>query len=186
LRLYDYSQGLFESLPMIDIETNQPIESNLILGQVRIMDPACTQPPAHAKVVTLGQEIQLLGYDLPDTQVRQGESIPLALYWEAIAQPSTDYTVFTQLTGPDGMVWGQQDNQPQQGRYPTTTWSPSDTVVDRYSLSVREDTPEGSYNLLVGMYDLTTGERSPAVDAGGHRLPNDAIILSTIEVVHQP
>jgi hypothetical protein len=186
LRLYDYSQGLFEPLPMADIETNQPIDSNLVLGQVRIMDPASTQPPAHAKVVTLGQEIQLLGYDLPDTQVRPGESLSLALYWKAIAQPSTDYTVFTQLVGPDGTVWGQQDNQPQQGRYPTTAWSASDTVVDRYSLSVREGAPAGSYNLLGGMYDLATGERSPAIDAGGHRLPNDAIVLSAIEVVGQP
>ncbi len=183
LRLYDYSQGRFEPLPMTDIETNRPIEGNPILGQVRIMDPARTQPPAHSKVVELGQEIQLLGYDLTDTQTRPGGYVSLALHWEAIAQPSTDYTVFTQLIGPDNLVWGQQDNQPQQGRYPTTAWSIRDRVVDRYDIMVREDAPEGSYTLLVGMYDLATGERLPAVDVDGHRLPNDAIVLSAIDIV---
>ena len=183
LRLYDHSQGQFEPLPMTDIETLQPIEGNPILGQIRIMDPGRTQPPAHSKVVELGQEIQLLGYDLTDTQTGPGGSVSLALHWEAIAQPSTDYTVFAQLIGPDGLVWGQQDNQPQRGRYPTTAWSTRDRVVDRYDIVVREDAPEGSYSLLVGMYDLATGARLPAVDERGRRLPNDAIILGAIDVV---
>ena len=183
LRLYDYLGGRFAPLPMTDIETNQPIRSNLVLGQVRIMDPSRTQFPAHPKLVELGQEIQLLGYDLTNTQVRPGGSVNMALHWEAIAQPSTNYTVFTQLIGPDGMVWGQQDNQPQLGRYPTTAWSIGDRVVDRYEIVVGEDAPEGSYSLIAGMYDLATGERLPAVDERGKRLPNDAIILSTIDIV---
>jgi hypothetical protein len=186
LRLYNYSQGRFEPLPMADVETNQPIESNLILGRVRIMDPARTKPPEHARVVELGQEIRLLGYDLANTQARPGESISLALHWEAITQPSIDYTVFTQLIGPDGLVWGQQDNQPQQGGYPTTAWSIRDKVVDRYSIPVREDAPGGTYRLLVGMYDLATGERLPALDEQGRRLPDDAVFLSTIEIVREP
>jgi len=186
LRLYSYTQGGFVPLPMADIETNQPIERNPILGQIRIMDPARTKPPPHTKIVELGQEIRLLGYDLADTQARPGEAVSLALHWEAIAQPATNYTVFTQLIGPDGLVWGQQDNQPQQGRYPTTAWSIGDGVVDRYDIPVREDAPVGSYTLLVGMYDLATGERLPAVDEPGNRLPNDAVVLGTVDVVREP
>jgi hypothetical protein len=33
------------------------------------------------------------------------------------------------------------------------------------------------------MYDLATGERLPAVDERGKRMPNDAIILSTIDII---
>jgi hypothetical protein len=150
------------------------------------MDPARTKPPPHTKIVELGQEIRLLGYDLADTQARPGEAVSLALHWEAIAQPATNYTVFTQLIGPDGLVWGQQDNQPQQGRYPTTAWSIKDRVVDRSDIIVREDAPEGSYSLLVGMYDVATGERLPAVNEQGHQLSNDAVVLGTIDVVRGP
>jgi hypothetical protein len=32
------------------------------------------------------------------------------------------------------------------------------------------------------MYDLATGQRLAAVDEAGHRWPDDAIVLATIEV----
>jgi hypothetical protein len=186
LRVYDYAQGKFTPLPMQDSATRQPVKGQLVLGRVRIMDPAESQPPQSTKIVHLGQAIRLSGYDLPDRQACPGQSLSLALHWEAAAAPRGDYTVFTQLIGPDGLVWGQQDNQPQQGRYPTTAWSVGDRVVDRYIIPVRQDAPPGVYRLVVGMYSLATGERLPAVDEGGQRLPDDAIALSDVEVTCQP
>ena len=186
LRLYAYTQGSFVPLPMQDSPTQQPIKGQLVLGRVRIMDPAESQPPQIAKIVNLGQAIQLGGYDLPNRQACPGQSLPLALHWEAVATPAGDYTVFTQLIGPDGLVWGQQDNQPQQGRYPTTAWSVGDKVVDRYAIPVRQDAPPGVYHLFVGMYNLATGERLPAIDKRGQRLPDDAVTLSDVEVACQP
>jgi hypothetical protein len=185
LRLYDYSQGEFEPIPMTNINTNQPIDGSLVLGEIRIIDPARSQAPSNPRVVNLGQEIQLLGFDLDNSQVRPGEPVSLALHWKAIAPPSIDYTVFAQLIGPDGRVWGQQDNQPQRGRYPTTAWTVQDKVVDQYELTPAEDAPAGSYHLLVGMYDLATRERLAAIDGNGQRLPNDAIDLSSIEIVQE-
>ena len=90
--------------------------------------------------------------------------------------------MFTQLIGPDGLVWGQQDNQPQAGRYPTTSWNLRDKVVDRYDLELREGAPVGEYRLIVGMYDLKTGQRLAAVDKEGNHLADDAIMLTTINV----
>jgi hypothetical protein len=186
LRLYDYAQGSFIPLSMQDSATQQPIKGQLILGRVRIVDPAEAQPPQNAKIVHLGQAIQLSGYDLPSRQACPGQSLALALHWEAAAIPPGDYTVFTQLIGPDGLVWGQQDNQPQQGRYPTAAWSGGDRVVDRYAIPVRQDAPPGVYHLVVGMYNLATGERLPAVDERGQPLPDDAVTLSDVEVACQP
>jgi hypothetical protein len=130
----------------------------------------------------LGSQIQLSGYDLSSEQLVVNEPLHLTLYWQAINQPRTDYTVFTQLIGPDGLVWGQQDNQPQGGRYPTTAWAVQDRVVDRYELTLREGAPPGQYRLLVGMYDLATGQRLTAIGEGGTRLPDDAILLTTLTV----
>ena len=186
LRLYDYAQGSFIPLPMRDSATLQPIKGPLILGRVRIVDPAESQPPQSIRIVHLGQAIQLSGYDLPNREVCPGQSLSLALHWEAAAAPPGDYTVFTQLIGPDGLAWGQQDNQPQQGRYPTTAWSVGDRVVDRYAIPVRQDAPPGVYHLVVGMYNLATAERLPAVDERGQRLPDDAVTLGDVEVACQP
>ncbi len=186
LRVYDYAQGNFIPLPMQDSVTRQPIKGQLVLGRVRIVDPAEAQPPQNARIVHLGQAIQLSGYDLPSRQACPGQSLSLALHWEAAAAPPGDYTVFTQLISPDGLVWGQQDNQPQQGRYPTTAWAVGDRVVDRFAIPIRQDAPPGVYHLVVGMYNLATGERLPAVDERGQRLPDDAITLSDVEVACQP
>jgi hypothetical protein len=55
-----------------------------------------------------------------------------------------------------------------------------DKVVDRYELRLREGAPPGEYRLLVGMYDLTTGQRLPATDLNGQALADNAILLTTL------
>ena len=139
--------------------------------------------------IELGKEIRLLGYDLscPENMasadcLNSNEKLHLALHWQPIGHPMADYTVFTQLIGPDGLVWGQQDNQPQAGRYPTTSWDLRDKVVDRYDLELRKGAPVGEYRLIVGMYDLKTGQRLAAVDKEGNHLADDAIMLTSINV----
>lgn len=114
-----------------------------------------------------------------DHQSSPNRQLFLTLYWEAINKPQLNYTVFTQLIGPDGRVWSQQDNQPQAGRYPTTAWQKG-RVVDRYRLNLFDDMPSGQYILITGMYDLNSGQRLP-VEAEGQRLPNDAIMLTSVE-----
>jgi hypothetical protein len=177
--VYDYVLGTFQFLPANTATSPEPVE-HLYLGQVRVMDPARTRPPAHSLVVELGNQIQLLGFDLSSRQLADNELLSLTLHWQATKPTTTDYTAFTQLIGPDGMVWAQQDNQPQGGRYPTTAWALQDRVVDRYQLRLREGAPPGPYRLLVGMYDLSTGERLMAIGTDGARLPDDAIPLETV------
>jgi hypothetical protein len=177
--LYDYVLGTFHYLPVKTDARPEPVE-HLYIGPVRVMDPARNNPPAHPLTVRLGGQIDLLGYDLSSAELRTGQALHLALHWEAISRPAADYTVFTQLIGPDGLVWGQQDNQPQGGRYPTSAWAVQDRVVDRYELRLREGAPPGEYRLLVGMYDLATGRRLAATGADGSPLPDSAIPLATL------
>ena len=146
------------------------------------MDPARNEVPSHPLTVELGGQIQLLGYDLSSDHLTRDGTLHLTLHWKAMRTPTTDYTVFTQLIGPDGSVWGQKDNQPQGGRYPTTAWALHDTVVDRYELALRENAPSGEYQLLVGMYNLSTGQRLNAIGEDGKHFADDAIPLATLVV----
>jgi hypothetical protein len=178
-RVYDYEAGVISYLSAAVPGNPQPVEQ-LYLGQVRVVDPAEGRLPSHPLAVRLGNQIELLGYDLSAERLTAGQPLRLTLYWQAIERPAADYTVFTQLIGPDGQVWGQQDNQPQAGRYPTTAWPVQDKVVDRYELKLKEGAPPGAYRLLVGMYDLATGQRLAAIAADGAPLPDNAIPLATL------
>lgn len=185
LVLYDSSQG-FQPLPKVQRSTGEFMPHNPVLGQIRLMDPARRQPPNQPMPITLNDEIHFLGYDLERAKVAKGQTLSFALHWQALKPPATDYTVFTQLIGPDGLVWAQKDNPPQAGRYPTTLWPVADRVVDRYELLVPENAPAGDYRLLVGMYNWATGERLPAFTDSGNVLPDNAIQLTTITVEHAP
>jgi hypothetical protein len=180
-RVYDYQAGAIRYLSTAMPGNSQPIE-HLYLGRVRVADPAEDQPPSHPMAARLGDQIELLGYDLSAERLTAGQPLRLTLYWQAIERPAADYTVFTQLIGPDGQVWGQQDNQPQTGHYPTTSWSVQDKVVDRYELKLKEGAPPGTYRLLVGMYDLATGQRLAATAADGAPLPDNALELAQVRV----
>ncbi|MEW5961641.1 MAG: hypothetical protein AB1801_28320, partial [Chloroflexota bacterium] len=172
----------FEYLPLIAGQTD--LGHNLYPLTVRLLDPAHDRPPAHPVAAHLGDAIQLIGYDLdPPTKNSElnPQNLKLTLYWQSTAPLPIDYTVFTQLIGPDGQVWAQWDNPPQAGRYPTTAWTAPDRVVDRYTLTLRPGAPPGKYRLLVGMYDPVTGQRLP-VTVNGRPQPDQALELTQLSL----
>jgi hypothetical protein len=147
---------------------------------------------------TFGGEIRLLGYDI-ECQKGRGErwgdacppalaggtGLALTLYWQALAPVPTSYTVFTHLTGPDGSIQGQQDNPPVMGTYPTSEWSPGETIVDKYVIIVARGAPPGDYSLRVGLYDPATGERVAATDESGPLADNQVVLKHRLRVETQ-
>ncbi len=175
----------YEYLPLADDETN--LGNNLYPATFRLLDPADGLSPPNPFSAQIGDAIHLTGYALdPQSKIHAQTGSPkskisLALYWQSTAKIPADYTVFTQLLGPDGQVWAQWDNPPQAGRYPTTAWAERDRVVDRYILTLRAGAPPGPYRLLVGMYNPVTGKRLPAT-INGQPQPDNAIELATLTI----
>lgn len=112
----------------------------------------------------LGGKVELLGYNLEPRSVRPRGALRLTLYWRALTEIDTSYTVFTHLLGPDGSIRGQKDSLPTDGAYPTTEWQIGEIIVDTYVITVAPDAPAGSYTLAVGLYDATSGQRLPTPD----------------------
>lgn len=132
---------------------------------------------------TLGDSIRLLGYDLePQDPVSPGATLQLTLYWQAIGELETSYTVFTHLLDGSNVIRGQRDSIPGQGTLPTTSWLESEIITDVYQIPVATDTPAGELTLEVGMYDAATGNRLVVVDAQGQPQPGDRILLHSIRV----
>jgi len=144
-----------------------------------VLQRLADKPPADRTDFVLGQAIRLAGYDMLVDDLRPGGELALSLYWESLRPVDADYTVFTQLLGPDGQLHGQFDRQPLHGHWPTSRWQPGQSFVDKFVIPVDETAPPGEYTLLVGLYDLNTGQRLP-VTAAKERVTHDAIALFTL------
>jgi len=139
-------------------------------------------PPMQAAIgAVLGDQVELLGLDLASETIRPGQVVSCTLYWRAFRAMNQNYTVFNHLIAPDGQTWGQWDNQPLQGRAPTTRWVPGQVIADPYRIPVSADAPAGPLELRVGMYDLLTMARLPVYDKDGNPV-GDSIAVTGIEV----
>ncbi len=129
--------------------------------------------------------VRLYGYEIEPSQFYPGGQLVVTLHWQAIGPATVDYTIFTQLLGPDYLLHGQLDKQPLSGLWPTSRWQPDQRFVDKFVIDVSEDAPAGAYVLLVGLYDLNTGQRAPVL-LDGQLIPDNAIPLHHLSLQVQP
>jgi hypothetical protein len=135
---------------------------SLLLGELDLIatDRNFTVPAIqNTQQVTLSDQIELLGYDIERDHRRPGGIVRLTLYWRALTEMDTSYTVFTHLLGPDGQIVAQQDNPPVKGTYPTALWLPGEIIIDPYALSIPADLQPGDYAIQVGFYVAENGLR---------------------------
>jgi hypothetical protein len=174
--LYDIEVGLYEPY----IQRNLEPQSGRLTLPIEIPP---REPPAiealdieYPLVAHLGNKVKFLGYNI-ESSFLPGHGIHLELFWQTLQPMEEDYTVFIHLIDGEGNVWGQKDNPPVDGFYPTTLWAQGEIVRDQYDLMVSSDASPGKYWLAVGMYLLETGERLEARGEEGP-LPENRILLS--------
>jgi hypothetical protein len=107
--------------------------------------------------VSFGDAISLEGFAW---QLKRG-ALEVALGWSAKAYLDKDYTVFLHLVsqGAEREVVAQSDGPPLNGEWPTSLWLPGMTLDDTRTISIPDGLSNGTYELLVGLYDPHTGER---------------------------
>ncbi len=120
----------------------------LMVGSVRVDDEPPRQPVVSAPLARWENGIQLLSAEFE--QDSAGQLLSLNVAWQTTQVIQTDYTVFVQLIDSAGHLLAQVDQQPQAGRFPTSTWQNSDVIRDVYEL--------GSSNapwqkIIIGFYD---------------------------------
>ncbi|MCB0254246.1 MAG: hypothetical protein KDI55_10985 [Anaerolineae bacterium] len=117
--------------------------------------------------------------------IAAGDMLLLRLEWQALNQPQTDYSLFVQLLDGDGAVQVQRDlplvdmspsidagqsvadetGEPSSGSLATGTlrttseWRTGQSASSLAGLLIPAGTPPGSYRLITGLYDSTTGSR---------------------------
>ena len=135
----------------------------------------------HPLKASLADKVLLLGYNI-ESGFRPGDGIHLTLFWQCLKEMDEGYTVFTHLVDKEGTLWGQKDNPPVDGFYPTKQWEAGEIVRDQYDIAIPPEAPPGEYQLKVGMYLAETGERLPVLGESVDQAQR-AILLSPVRVV---
>ena len=139
--------------------------------------PASTTVPEAIPLDVRADFARLVGYTLTPAVVDAGQPLTLTLYWAAQTGADRDWTVFVHMLDGAGQRIAQGDGQPLDGRYPTTVWGAGEVIPDDHVLSLPDPLPAGPYQLLVGLYDLSSGERLALFDADGQPLSEQTVRL---------
>lgn len=125
---------------------------------------------------------------LDRTTVAPGETITVALEWEALARVREDFTVLVHLIpvgslSPDSATFqqpiAQGDAPPRDGRWPTSAWEPRVPFVDTHLVALPDDIPAGEYRIAVGFYRPDDFSRLP-VETELVTLPGAVILPQTV------
>ena len=177
---YRLEMGIYEPSTMKHLRATDGRE-RIVLDFLKVAVGKEEFMPQHPMEANLDDKVTFLGYDIISRRTSPGGSIDLTLYWQAQRRMEKDYTVFVHLVDEEGQIWGQKDNQPEGGFYPTSFWDPGEAIKDKYQFQVRPETPAGEYQIEVGMYLLDTNERLPLRD-GSEEVIDDRILLGPVRV----
>jgi len=164
------------TLALVDPETGATEKHRMTITQVTVDSMPCTfaVPPAIVRTNALfGDVIRSLGYHLSQA----GDNLTLTLYWRSERRMDTDYKIFVHVFDPVTTVpVAQDDSMPLRWTYPTSFWSPGETVIDTILIALR-DVPDGVYGVAVGIYDPMSMERLLVVDETGQPQPDGRLVL---------
>ncbi|MEM9980344.1 MAG: hypothetical protein AAF808_22190, partial [Cyanobacteria bacterium P01_D01_bin.2] len=115
--------------------------------------------------VPLGNQVDLLGYDL----IEQQNGIEVVLYWRANSYFNENYQAFVHAIDGNGELVTQYDSAPECGINPTTRWEPGTVIRDPHPLEYPADlSTDQPLRLVAGMYNLITLERLPVEGEPGN------------------
>jgi hypothetical protein len=160
--------------------TGERLGDNVRFGRVTLPTRVVDGIP-NPVFFNLEGRIALVGYELDRTAARPDETFRLVLYWRALRDGDTNYSVFTQVLGDQHRIWAQKDSWPLGGDAPTATWRKGQSIEDPYELRVASDAPPGVYDLQAGMYNQN-GVRLNLLGQGGH-VQDTRILLGKVRIL---
>jgi hypothetical protein len=129
-----------------------------------------TKPTPNSSVdVLLGDQIRVLGADVPKEPVKRGEKLSVTFYFGCESELDADWQVFVHVDAKPGAFRIHGDHFPVRGKYPTTLWKENEFIADTWSTTVPRDAVPGTYEVWTGFY--VGDDRLPMTD--GNRAATD-------------
>jgi hypothetical protein len=116
-----------------------------------------------------GGILRLRGYSIDRTELTRNGNVGVTYEWEALGRASVDYHIITELRGPDGQVWSDEELSLGGKNIGVVDWDPADWLFQTSIFALPEDAPVGEYVISVGVYDSKAKAQLP-VTAGDPRL----------------
>lgn len=158
LRVTAYRSGDPKPLRVANSE-----QTSASLATIPILAPAQPNLAAlpHRTQIDFENGIRLVGYDVP-ARVLPGVATPLTLFWQTTRALDREYLVHLHVQDARGNIVATTQAAPTRGIYPTTRWHVGEVVRDPQTLTLRGNTPDGDYRLLVAWSDPTTNTTTRA------------------------
>jgi hypothetical protein len=158
-------------------------------GALALVGPAAPLATPDARFQGTDWRVELSGYYLP-AGAAPGRSLRVLLNWSGWGgtEPGPalhDYTVFVHLRDEAGHTVANTDATPTYfTAAPTNAWRDLETRrygLDAHLVAVPAGLPSGRYKVVIGWYDLATGERLQVVDGQGN-VTGDEYVLGEVQV----
>jgi 4-amino-4-deoxy-L-arabinose transferase-like glycosyltransferase len=146
-----------------------------------------------AEEVIFGDFAGFLGNDLGARDLWVGRPVILKLMWQALGPAPEDYMVYIHLRKADDpntvyAAWDGPVSLTEDGQryYSTMVWDAGEYILDERLIQLTDDgVPLGEgYTLVIGMYNLQTGQRIPVTIDG--QPAGDGYILNEPMTVIEP
>jgi hypothetical protein len=142
------------------------VRADADLGQARRQLEGFIQTPA---AVDFGGILRLTGYSLDRRILTRNGNVGVTYEWEALTRAAVDYHVITELVGPDGQVWSDEQLSLGGRGVGLDEWTPGRWMFQSSTFDVSATAPAGEYVLQVGIFDSRVKSDLP-ISAGDPRL----------------
>lgn len=150
LRVYDPVSG--------DVLIGAGGGPSIDMGNIEVVRPDAPLSPRDVRPqvirdISFGRRLRLLGIDLATHVRRPGDTIPLATYWQALGDLSSDYRLWIRLVSSDGRLLAEKTVSPTSENYPTSQWRARDVLQGQHRLIVSADAPPGNAIVVLSVVD---------------------------------
>jgi hypothetical protein len=128
--------------------------------------------PAQVGGISLGETMMLESAGLEHRSLAPGSTLHLVLVWRPQQVLDTDYKLFVHVADENDKPLAQWDGLPGLNTARTSQWLVGEAFSDHVLLPIPDNMPPGEYQVLVGLYDGSSGER----------LGGQAIEIATITI----
>jgi hypothetical protein len=154
------------------------LRSDADLGQARRALEGFIQMPT---AVDFGGILRLTGYSLDRRVLTRNGNVGLTYEWEALARAGVDYQIITELVGPDGQIWSDEQLSLGGRGVGLDEWTPGRWMFQSSTFDVAATAPPGEYVLRIGVYDSRAKADLP-IAAGDPRLGSQQEPIRRFEV----